>query len=313
MSGDLIALALLLKIVFKTYPKMLEVSNKNKKLFSDLLKSPDQVLIYSRFKVLNNISTFRSQSNCHYEHLIEKKIFLKDNKLSHIFYSSIALDDIDTVERIVTTERPVEIRVCEDDIVLGISADMNCLMQTFTYMRNRRRRSDYEKFFDFFSLAFFCFSSFKFIRDAIRYQGPCSRSKFDVFNYLCTIFSEYRLKEILRFMRYDRKVLTKMDMKILTRIYPHLAEEYAPQLGQFVAEDFGQLQDPCPICREAYVIGDKCFKLNCSHQFHEDCLYSWNPIQHSCPMCRKYVSLPVRDTDTFDYESYTSSEDEINA
>jgi hypothetical protein len=47
--------------------------------------------------------------------------------------------------------------------------------------------------------------------------------------------------------------------------------------------------EPCPICWDAYRIGEKvCWSKNrtCSHGFHLDCIITWLGSHDGCPMCR---------------------------
>eukprot|EP01083_Nonionella_stella_P018818 52324_1 len=41
----------------------------------------------------------------------------------------------------------------------------------------------------------------------------------------------------------------------------------------------------CSICLCEYEHGDKCFRLPCSHIYHEECLSLWTANHVTCPLC----------------------------
>ncbi|KAJ1910408.1 hypothetical protein IWQ60_010669 [Tieghemiomyces parasiticus] len=48
--------------------------------------------------------------------------------------------------------------------------------------------------------------------------------------------------------------------------------------------------DPCPICHDAFHIGDGVVNLPCNHRYHEPCLQQWLGITGTCPLCRKTIA-----------------------
>jgi len=46
----------------------------------------------------------------------------------------------------------------------------------------------------------------------------------------------------------------------------------------------------CIICYDTQ-IACKIITLTCSHSFHSECLNKWIDIQHTCPLCRKYICV----------------------
>ncbi|CAM9328673.1 unnamed protein product [Ectocarpus fasciculatus] len=67
------------------------------------------------------------------------------------------------------------------------------------------------------------------------------------------------------------------------------------QLPEVCVEEGSRLEgDSCPICLEAYRIGDRLRSLPCQHAFHAGCITPWlTQRQRSCPMCKDPVTLTV--------------------
>ncbi|CAM9695628.1 unnamed protein product [Ectocarpus sp. 12 AP-2014] len=67
------------------------------------------------------------------------------------------------------------------------------------------------------------------------------------------------------------------------------------QLPEVRVEEGSRLEgDACPVCLEAYRIGDKLRSLPCQHAFHAGCITPWlTQRQRSCPMCKDPVTLTV--------------------
>ncbi|KAI6693183.1 hypothetical protein NL676_020893 [Syzygium grande] len=42
----------------------------------------------------------------------------------------------------------------------------------------------------------------------------------------------------------------------------------------------------CVICKEEVAAGDQLVRLDCTHEFHGDCIETWLRIHHTCPLCR---------------------------
>ncbi|CAM9186722.1 unnamed protein product [Ectocarpus sp. 12 AP-2014] len=68
------------------------------------------------------------------------------------------------------------------------------------------------------------------------------------------------------------------------------------QLPEVRVEEGSRLEgDSCPVCLEAYRIGDKLRSLPCQHAFHAGCITPWlTQRQRSCPMCKDPVTLTAR-------------------
>jgi hypothetical protein len=54
--------------------------------------------------------------------------------------------------------------------------------------------------------------------------------------------------------------------------------------------------EPCAICLADYKEGDQICSsknVNCSHSFHEKCIFEWVLLRpHACPCCRQNYLLP---------------------
>lgn len=50
----------------------------------------------------------------------------------------------------------------------------------------------------------------------------------------------------------------------------------------------GKSKENCTICLN-YLIEKKCYKLNCSHIFHKECLNKWRIDKNECPNCREKI------------------------
>ncbi|CAN0852510.1 E3 ubiquitin-protein ligase RNF181 homolog [Linum grandiflorum] len=58
--------------------------------------------------------------------------------------------------------------------------------------------------------------------------------------------------------------------------------------------EIGSGEDCCPVCLEDMVCGGgtsgRVMRMDCKHEFHENCLLSWLKNSNSCPLCRSVVS-----------------------
>lgn len=54
----------------------------------------------------------------------------------------------------------------------------------------------------------------------------------------------------------------------------------------------------CCICQSALLAGEKCVKMPCNHEYHEECILQWLETTNSCPACK--FELP---TDDPEYEA----------
>ena len=66
-------------------------------------------------------------------------------------------------------------------------------------------------------------------------------------------------------------------------------------------EENPEQQEVCAICRDSFLAGDVLMRLECLHEYHEDCISSFisSAVEPSCPSCRFPVTaalsvLPVR-------------------
>eukprot|EP01047_Picozoa_sp_COSAG01_P028334 COSAG01_NODE_1900_length_8964_cov_121.219177_4_plen_327_part_00 len=54
-------------------------------------------------------------------------------------------------------------------------------------------------------------------------------------------------------------------------------------------EASGTPSDPCPVCQEAFAIGDEWLRMPCGHFYHGDCLSPWLKEHNTCPTCRQEI------------------------
>ena len=49
--------------------------------------------------------------------------------------------------------------------------------------------------------------------------------------------------------------------------------------------------DPCPVCLDPIVCGQRIYLLGCTHSFHCHCLRPWimEQAKRTCPMCRQAI------------------------
>lgn len=291
INGNLIALALLLKIVHKTCPSVLLLKNNNGKCFNDLFESSDQILIFNRFKDLNNISKPRNPKSQNELLTFKGKLDRRRGTFPEIFYAMIALDDVELIEKIIKPFRDkwyLNDIIEEDDIIYENSSKMAQLLRN-TFLCDRSSVITNIPYIrdSLFSIA-------DLLDDAGEGNNFLFHEIFSSFNYSCTVASHAQVKKVTREMVNNRIILRKDDLKILKKFYPELASEYFQSIGFIFVDNETKLgEDSCPICREPYEIGDICSKLSCKHIFHKDCLIAWKPYQSTCPMCRRKVKLPL--------------------
>ena len=63
-----------------------------------------------------------------------------------------------------------------------------------------------------------------------------------------------------------------------------------PRLDQFERKKVqrrDENMEPCLICLEDFLRGDKMVVLSCDHYFHRGCISKWFDQKASCPKCRK--------------------------
>lgn len=48
-------------------------------------------------------------------------------------------------------------------------------------------------------------------------------------------------------------------------------------------------ESECQICGNYFEITEIATTLNCTHAFHESCIYPWLRIKNSCPVCRQII------------------------
>ncbi|CAM0950450.1 unnamed protein product [Alopecurus aequalis] len=54
-------------------------------------------------------------------------------------------------------------------------------------------------------------------------------------------------------------------------------------------------EQECPICFEDFLPGgEKLRTMDCSHSFHERCIFNWLVIDRRCPMCRSVLKSQKR-------------------
>ena len=50
-------------------------------------------------------------------------------------------------------------------------------------------------------------------------------------------------------------------------------------------------ENECNICFTKFILNEEKFIIECSHQFHVECLAPWLKLNNLCPVCKKKVSL----------------------
>ena len=56
------------------------------------------------------------------------------------------------------------------------------------------------------------------------------------------------------------------------------------KVGEDNIEQFKDIE--CNICLTNFAEGDTVTKLNCSHEFHDNCIIHWLKMHNTCPVCR---------------------------
>ncbi|KAL3727427.1 hypothetical protein ACJRO7_032196 [Eucalyptus globulus] len=54
--------------------------------------------------------------------------------------------------------------------------------------------------------------------------------------------------------------------------------------------DQGSTSSHCVICMEEVAIRGQLIRMDCSHEFHRDCIETWLKIHPTCPLCRCHLS-----------------------
>ena len=49
------------------------------------------------------------------------------------------------------------------------------------------------------------------------------------------------------------------------------------------------LDEHCSICLDEFKEGDELRLVECSHNFHIECLDKWLMLKNTCPICRKNI------------------------
>ncbi|KAF8021336.1 hypothetical protein BT93_G1694 [Corymbia citriodora subsp. variegata] len=66
-------------------------------------------------------------------------------------------------------------------------------------------------------------------------------------------------------------------------------ESIIRSLNTVVFEGDGRLSGQelkCVICIEEIAMGNQLVRMDCSHEFHKNCIEAWLRIHHTCPLCR---------------------------
>jgi E3 ubiquitin-protein ligase RNF115/126 len=80
---------------------------------------------------------------------------------------------------------------------------------------------------------------------------------------------------------------------------PPASKKIVEQLSRIkVTEENSSKYNMCVICAEDVEIGNILVELDCSHNFHEECILSWLKMSNMCPICRQELL-----TDDHDYEN----------
>ncbi|OMJ89027.1 hypothetical protein SteCoe_8845 [Stentor coeruleus] len=48
-------------------------------------------------------------------------------------------------------------------------------------------------------------------------------------------------------------------------------------------------ESECQICGDYFEISEMATILNCTHSFHQSCIYPWLRMKNSCPVCRQII------------------------
>jgi len=63
----------------------------------------------------------------------------------------------------------------------------------------------------------------------------------------------------------------------------------------------------CTVCMEDFILDEPVRRLNCSHNFHNDCIIPWLELHATCPICRKVLSTSDPNSSTHTTENGRSS------
>lgn len=66
------------------------------------------------------------------------------------------------------------------------------------------------------------------------------------------------------------------------------------EINQQILDGLG-IENTCAVCKDEFIIGNKCISMPCNHSFHDECLLPWLKERNSCPICR--FELPTDDED----------------
>jgi len=71
---------------------------------------------------------------------------------------------------------------------------------------------------------------------------------------------------------------------------PPASDDAIAKLKEFKFEFLSEVElNKCTICQDEYVKDDTLLKMECSHDFHKDCLVTWLKQHNTCPVCRKEI------------------------
>lgn len=292
-SNDLAVLAILLMASYDQNPEILEIKNNAKKTFNQLFKSTIQVQIYNRFQSLKGIKVFRNEFRQIDWIMNEYEIKVGDD----LFLALVILNDLKTMSKWKEESESTIILQTFESPLHYISDSMRKLINLPILPSPE---SDSYAFFSYYTDG-----RLKTLKDIYSLVPSYYNLKngFNRFNYLCSLHDSKEVENIIKSYgvrtlypdnHFSDSDLNCSNIESLNFFHPELALKYL-SATTFTLKNLDDLKENCPICRNINNnIGDKWIKLNCSHQFHEDCLNEWLPFQKTCPMCRREINIPIK-------------------
>ncbi|CAO1443638.1 unnamed protein product [Diamesa hyperborea] len=87
---------------------------------------------------------------------------------------------------------------------------------------------------------------------------------------------ELRLSFVLDQIEHDPLPLTEEEMNNIQK--------------EIITIEQVEANQQCAVCLENFDLEEVARKLNCTHYYHESCIFSWVKQHSTCPVCRKYLN-----------------------
>lgn len=280
-GGHLASLATLLTASHNQNPSILEIKNNQKKRFNELFSKTIQVQLFNRFNSLKNIKISRIERN-------QVNFIRKSEKNIDTLCALIVINEqVNTIKAfsanlVATSLHPSEVPL------LYISPQIIKLFKLSSVVDSKNEMNRFKNFY------FNCVPD-----DHFDYFNE-KRNGFSAFNYLCSVCDSQIIEDMIKewgdsVLLQSHPNLICSNAESLKKFHPQLARKYLCYTN-FTLKNLEKLQGQhCPICKNVNNnIGDNWIELNCSHQFHESCLFEWLPRQKTCPMCRRTLNIPLK-------------------